>query len=35
MTIDANNIDVLTVTNALGVQVVSNTFNAYHQVTTN
>ena len=31
--IAANNIDVLSLTNALGVQVVSNVYNAYHQVT--
>jgi len=30
-----NGIDLLTVTNALGVQVSSNAFNSYHQVTTN
>jgi RHS repeat-associated protein len=34
-TIAANNVDVLCVTNALGVQVMSNVYNAYHQVTTN
>jgi RHS repeat-associated protein len=31
----ANGIDLLTVTNALGVQVSSNYFNSYHQVLTN
>lgn len=30
-----NKIDLLAVTNALGVQVVSNTYNAFHQVLTN
>ena len=31
----ANDIDLLTATNALGVQITSNAFNAYHQVLTN
>ncbi len=31
----ANQIDLLAATNALGVQVSSNSFNAYHEVTTN
>jgi RHS repeat-associated protein len=31
----ANGIDLLTVTNALGIQVSSNAYNAYHEVTTN
>jgi len=35
MVIAANNIDLLARTNVLGVQVVSNIFNAYHQVCTN
>jgi RHS repeat-associated protein len=32
---DAAETDLLTVTNAIGVQVSSNSYNAYHQVTTN
>ena len=35
LTYAANNIDVLSVTNALGVCVQSNVFNSFHQVTTN
>jgi RHS repeat-associated protein len=35
LTYAANNLDLLTVTNALGVQVTSNSYNAYHQVLTN
>jgi RHS repeat-associated protein len=31
----ANNIDLLAVTNALGVQVSSNSYNAYHEILTN
>jgi RHS repeat-associated protein len=31
----ANGIDAITVTNALGVQVSSNAYNAYHEITTN
>ena len=31
----ANGIDVITITNALGVQVSSNAYNSYHQVVTN
>src|SRR5262249_24115762 len=35
LTYAANNTDLLTITNAFGVQVSSNSFNAYHQVLTN
>jgi RHS repeat-associated protein len=35
LTYAANGVDLLTVTNAVGVQVASNAYNAYHQVLTN
>jgi RHS repeat-associated protein len=35
LTFAANNIDLVSVTNALGSRVLSNVFNAFHQVTTN